>query len=98
MGLPERLYDMAERILLELQGKAYENLCALPPVQSEEDTESKATISVYREEPMDGMVKIVVQVFDKGFLGIHKVAVGGFTMSKEGKVQKLADEELYDYS
>lgn len=57
----------------------------------------KGTLSVWRDLLQGEKVRVVVQTYVPGRLGSAKVVADGFSVSMEGEVTDLRDEDLWGF-
>lgn len=84
-----------------LKGKGYPVLCGLQSYNAELIPlcwGRAATLAVYKDELRPGLVRVVVQLYRPFFLGVGKVTAKGFTVDLSGKLQDLAQEQLYEFT
>lgn len=65
----------------------------MPP----ELSKKKWDCGIYREHEGEKL-KIVLQLYQHGFLGIGKMSVAGFSINSAGEIADLGIEDLYDYT
>ncbi len=101
---PAREYAKAEMAsrLERLRSCPYSELVNLPPHETHTSTvgRRRVTITTYRDTLTGDRVRVVVQAFVKGpllGLGFRWVTAEGFTVSREGEIARLPNEQLYEF-
>jgi len=89
--------------LQSLQSQSYSSLAALPPRSTVHATVdgSVSSITTYRNATTEGQLRIVIQIYIPRrrvllFQFAHVVAEG-FTMRQDGRIEVLAEDELFQY-
>lgn len=85
--------------LAELKKKSFTGLSQFAPYQGEKPIEGGKpyTVSVWKDSPGEGQIRIVVQVYRHFFLGIGHMTADGFVIDKSGTIRELSKRELYAF-
>jgi hypothetical protein len=96
----DALNDLVKSRLSPLEKKSFAELSPLEAYQGEKVKQGgkTVTVSVWKDMLGDRELRIVVQVYRHLFFGIGRMAADGFRIGKDGTVQKLSKEELYEFS
>ena len=88
------------RELERLSNMSLREAMQLPEYQELQQTlgEKKRSLSLYAiPNAEDGTVKVVLQNYRHRFLGIGYMIADGFLFAPDGKVNRLPEEELWEY-
>ncbi|MBN8549073.1 MAG: hypothetical protein J0M12_07155 [Deltaproteobacteria bacterium] len=93
--LKESVGNAAEQWLLELKETNFDELSKHESSRSKNIENS--IITVWCDTIDANSVRIVVQIYERNFLGIGRMSAKGFIKSSDQKVRELTNEELYDF-
>jgi hypothetical protein len=91
---------LSEEYLANLKRKSFDELSHLKNYHEEKIIRNKnsGTIAIRRDTINDRELRIVIQIYCHWILGIGNMYADGFKINSEGKVNKLTEEELYDFT
>lgn len=92
--------DLLERQLRMLRQKPFSELQQLEnhSKQKVRFDQKPFTVGIWKCEKNYERIDIIVQVYEPWFLGVGKMLVKGIRVNKNGNVEELREEELYEFT
>lgn len=90
---------LMEQRLSDLKQLSYDELLRLSDYSGDKKHINGKIYSIgtWKSTAEDGRIEIVVQVYRPWFLGIGKMSAQGIRVDKDGAVEILSREDLYDF-
>jgi hypothetical protein len=88
---------IVDDLFKKLQTQPFDKLNEMPSCK-ENKSFNKFSIAVWKDVLSDSELRIVVQGYQPGFLGIGKIYARGFRKTKSGEITSLTADEMAEFS
>lgn len=90
--------DIVDTLVEEMKKKPFSELRALPD-RTDKQSNKRQSVAIWCDksnEPAE--VKVVVQLYERRFLGMGLMYAQGFIMTQSGDLKPLTQDDLYNFS
>ena len=88
---------MVDQLVHELEQKPFAELSAMPP-RTDSTPGKKQSMAIWKDDISAMEVRVVVQLYERRFLGMGLMYARGFRKTAAGTIQALSKDELYEFS
>jgi hypothetical protein len=98
VGISRTDMEFFSELVTKLKSEGFHSLYARPSTEKILVPNSETEITIYKVEPEDQSVKIIVQMYKHTLLGMGDMYVQGFSKNLTGSIAEISEDDLYDYT